>query len=105
MSDKSKTNMDTLIRMNCKKPREEQNTQQELNIIPEGCHQLAKEHPTAAQQPDQQAIQGPAVSLWGGTNNDQPVLWSRSRPEPDFKARAGAGEKSPDPALGCCRLA
>ena len=66
MSDKSKTNMDTLIRMNCKKPREEQNTQQELNIIPEGCHQLAKEHPTAAQQPDQQAIQGPAVSLWGG---------------------------------------
>ena len=29
------------------------------------------------------------------------VLWSRSRPEPDFLAGAGAGEKAP----GCCCLA
>ena len=28
------------------------------------------------------------------------VLWSRSRPEPDFFAGAGAGEKEPAPA--CC---
>ena len=33
------------------------------------------------------------------------VLWSRSRPEPVFLAGAGAGEKAPDLAPGCCCLA
>ena len=33
----------------------------------------------------------------------QPVLWSRSRLEPDFLAGTGAGEKAPAP--GCCCLA
>ena len=35
-----------------------------------------------------------------------PVLWSRSRPEPDFFSGAGvgAGEKEPAPAPACCDL-
>ena len=43
---------------------------------------------------------------WGhyqGKRGTQAVLWSRSWPEPDFLAGAGAGENAPDP--GCCCLA
>ena len=44
---------------------------------------------------------------YNGHQHLQTVLWSRSRPEPDFLAGAGAGasEKALAPDPGCCCLA